>query len=113
MHFCVIVKEVLYQIWSFNVISHENELVLHGIDDWLLSYVPYVGDYLLSQQPEIGTSMFQVENVIFQLNKTFPADGLLPIYLDPNTGTSQSYSTITFGAMGDRYQLSSTLACFM
>ncbi|KAI3841335.1 hypothetical protein MKW98_007816 [Papaver atlanticum] len=33
----------------------------------------------------------KVENVIAQLQKTFPADGLLAIY-----------STITFGAMGDR-----------
>lgn len=86
--------------------------MLHGIDDWLLSYVTYVGGYLFSQGPEIDASMFQVENVILQLNKTFPADGLLGIYLDPNRGTT-SYSTITFGAMGDRYQLSSTLACFM
>ncbi|KAF7136016.1 hypothetical protein RHSIM_Rhsim08G0248800 [Rhododendron simsii] len=52
--------------------------------------------------PEIDTSMFQVENVILQLNKTFPADGLLGIYLDPNRGTT-SYSTITFGAMGDSF----------
>ncbi|KAI8026680.1 Mannosyl-oligosaccharide 1,2-alpha-mannosidase MNS2 [Camellia lanceoleosa] len=41
----------------------------------------------------------KVENVIAQLNKTFPADGLLPIYINPHRGT-QSYSTITFGAMG-------------
>jgi mannosyl-oligosaccharide alpha-1,2-mannosidase len=46
--------------------------------------------------------MFQVENVIAQLNQSFPADGLLPIYVDPHRGTS-SHSTITFGAMGDRY----------
>lgn len=46
--------------------------------------------------------MFQVENVIVQLNQSFPADGLLPIYVNPHRGTS-SYSTITFGAMGDRY----------
>lgn len=46
--------------------------------------------------------MFQVENVILELNKTFPSDGLLPIYINPHKG-SRSYSTITFGAMGDRY----------
>lgn len=46
--------------------------------------------------------MFQVEKVIVQLNQTFPADGLLPIYVDPNRGTA-THSTITFGAMGDRY----------
>ena len=46
--------------------------------------------------------MFQAENVIAVLNKTFPDDGLLPIYISPDRGTG-SYSTITFGAMGDRY----------
>ncbi|KAJ7952050.1 alpha-1,2-Mannosidase [Quillaja saponaria] len=44
----------------------------------------------------------KVENVIIQLNKTFPADGLLPIYIDPHSG-STSYSPITFGAMGDSF----------
>lgn len=43
-----------------------------------------------------------MEKVIVALNKTFPADGLLPIYINPDTATG-SYSTITFGAMGDRY----------
>ncbi|KVI05842.1 Glycoside hydrolase, family 47 [Cynara cardunculus var. scolymus] len=43
-----------------------------------------------------------VENVIRELNKTFPADGLLPIYINPHKGTT-SYSTITFGAMGDSF----------
>ena len=43
-----------------------------------------------------------MEKVIVALNKTFPADGLLPIYINPDSGTG-SYSTITFGAMGDRY----------
>lgn len=46
--------------------------------------------------------LFQVENVITQLHKTFPNDGLLPIFINPRTGSS-AYSTITFGAMGDRY----------
>lgn len=46
--------------------------------------------------------IIQVENVITELNRTFPADGLLPIYINPHTGTS-SYSRVTFGAMGDRY----------
>jgi mannosyl-oligosaccharide alpha-1,2-mannosidase len=46
--------------------------------------------------------MFQVENVIVQLNQTFPANGLLPIFVDPHRGTAM-HSTITFGAMGDRY----------
>ncbi|KAJ7962682.1 alpha-1,2-Mannosidase [Quillaja saponaria] len=44
----------------------------------------------------------KVENVITELNKTFPADGLLPIYIDPHSGRT-SYSPITFGAMGDSF----------
>lgn len=51
--------------------------------------------------PSMVVMMFQVENVILELNKTFPSDGLLPIYINPHRGT-RSYSTITFGAMGDR-----------
>lgn len=43
----------------------------------------------------------QVENVIQVLQKNFPADGLLPIYINPQTGLP-SPSIITFGAMGDR-----------
>ncbi|KAE8685641.1 Mannosyl-oligosaccharide 1,2-alpha-mannosidase MNS2 [Hibiscus syriacus] len=44
----------------------------------------------------------KVERVIVALNKTFPADGLLHIYINPDSGTG-SYSTITFGAMGDSF----------
>ncbi|KAF5787875.1 putative mannosyl-oligosaccharide 1,2-alpha-mannosidase [Helianthus annuus] len=51
-----------------------------------------------------GDSKYQqkVENVITVLNKTFPDDGLLPIYINPHRGT-HSHSTITFGAMGDSF----------
>ncbi|KAL9402978.1 hypothetical protein Peur_006827 [Populus x canadensis] len=44
----------------------------------------------------------KAENVIAELNKTFPDDGLLPIYISPDRGIG-SYSTITFGAMGDSF----------
>ncbi|CAI9114561.1 OLC1v1015309C1 [Oldenlandia corymbosa var. corymbosa] len=44
----------------------------------------------------------KVENTILEFNKTFPADGLLPIYINPERGTT-AYSTITFGAMGDSF----------
>ncbi|XP_010550822.1 PREDICTED: mannosyl-oligosaccharide 1,2-alpha-mannosidase MNS1 [Tarenaya hassleriana] len=44
----------------------------------------------------------KVENVISILNKNFPADGLLPININPETATP-SYSTTTFGAMGDSF----------
>ncbi|XP_051147921.1 mannosyl-oligosaccharide 1,2-alpha-mannosidase MNS1 [Andrographis paniculata] len=51
-----------------------------------------------------GDSKYQekVENTILEFNKTFPPDGLLPIYINPHRGTT-SYSTITFGAMGDSF----------
>ncbi|XP_009764246.1 mannosyl-oligosaccharide 1,2-alpha-mannosidase MNS1 isoform X1 [Nicotiana sylvestris] len=51
-----------------------------------------------------GDSKYQqkVENVILELNRTFPDDGLLPIHINPERGTT-SYSTITFGAMGDSF----------
>jgi mannosyl-oligosaccharide alpha-1,2-mannosidase len=56
----------------------------------------------LSQRTGDPKYQLKVENVIRELNKTFPADGLLPIYINPDRGTS-SYSTITFGAMGDSF----------
>ncbi|XP_040969547.1 mannosyl-oligosaccharide 1,2-alpha-mannosidase MNS1-like isoform X3 [Gossypium hirsutum] len=45
--------------------------------------------------------MYKVEKAIVALNKTFPADGLVPIYVNSNDGTA--YGTITFGAMGDSF----------
>ncbi|CDO97750.1 unnamed protein product [Coffea canephora] len=56
----------------------------------------------LSQRTGNPKYQKKVENVILVLNRTFPADGLLPIYINPQRGTS-SYSTITFGAMGDSF----------
>ncbi|XP_023758959.1 mannosyl-oligosaccharide 1,2-alpha-mannosidase MNS1 isoform X1 [Lactuca sativa] len=56
----------------------------------------------LSQRTGDPKYQQKVENVIRELNKTFPADGLLPIYINPHKGTT-SYSTITFGAMGDSF----------
>lgn len=56
----------------------------------------------LSQRTGDPKYQQKVENVITELNKTFPADGLLPIYINPHRGTT-SYSTITFGAMGDSF----------
>ncbi|KAL2932897.1 Mannosyl-oligosaccharide 1 2-alpha-mannosidase MNS1 [Bienertia sinuspersici] len=55
------------------------------------------GDSILADS---GTE--QVENVISVFNKTFPDDGLLPIYINPESG-SGSRTTITFGAMGDSF----------
>ncbi|KAG8380257.1 hypothetical protein BUALT_Bualt07G0174400 [Buddleja alternifolia] len=56
----------------------------------------------LSQRTGDPKYQQKAENVILELNKTFPADGLLPIYINPHRG-SRSYSTITFGAMGDSF----------
>ncbi|KAF3430965.1 hypothetical protein FNV43_RR25695 [Rhamnella rubrinervis] len=56
----------------------------------------------LSQRTGDPKYQQKVENTITKLKETFPNDGLLPIYIDPSRGT-QSYSTITFGAMGDSF----------
>ncbi|KAK8624564.1 hypothetical protein V6N13_065901 [Hibiscus sabdariffa] len=56
----------------------------------------------LSQRTGDPKYQEKVEKVIVTLNKTFPADGLLPIYINPDSGTGAS-STITFGAMGDSF----------
>ncbi|XP_021893165.1 mannosyl-oligosaccharide 1,2-alpha-mannosidase MNS1-like isoform X2 [Carica papaya] len=55
----------------------------------------------LSQRTGDPKYQQKAENVIKELHKTFPVDGLLPIYINPHTGVT-SHSTITFGAMGDR-----------
>ncbi|ERN07458.1 mannosyl-oligosaccharide 1,2-alpha-mannosidase MNS1 isoform X1 [Amborella trichopoda] len=56
----------------------------------------------LSQRTGDPKYQKKVENAIFQLKKIFPSDGLLPIYINPHTG-SKSHSQITFGAMGDSF----------
>ncbi|XP_014489872.1 mannosyl-oligosaccharide 1,2-alpha-mannosidase MNS1 [Vigna radiata var. radiata] len=57
---------------------------------------------VLSQRTGDPKYQQKVENVIIQLNKTFPGDGLLPIYINPHSGAA-GYSPITFGAMGDSF----------
>ncbi|KAM0916930.1 hypothetical protein ACQ4PT_009926 [Festuca glaucescens] len=56
----------------------------------------------LSQRTGDPKYQLKAENVIRQLQKIYPSDGLLPVYINPHSGTS-SYSTITFGAMGDSF----------
>ena len=46
----------------------------------------------------------QSEHVITQLLKIFPSDGLLPIFISPDTGAATS-EHVSFGAMGDRWVL--------
>ncbi|KAH9624540.1 hypothetical protein KSS87_017750 [Heliosperma pusillum] len=55
----------------------------------------------LSQRTGDPKYQQKAEKVISVLNTTFPADGLLPIYINPNSGSRRS--TITFGAMGDSF----------
>ncbi|KAF6155642.1 hypothetical protein GIB67_034737 [Kingdonia uniflora] len=56
----------------------------------------------LSQRTGDPKYQQKAEKVITEIRKSFPDDGLLPIYINPNTGKT-SYSTITFGAMGDSF----------
>ncbi|XP_020103237.1 mannosyl-oligosaccharide 1,2-alpha-mannosidase MNS1-like [Ananas comosus] len=56
----------------------------------------------LSQRTGDPKYQQKVENTIKQLQKIYPKDGLLPIFINPHSGTP-SYSTITFGAMGDSF----------
>ncbi|KAL9247224.1 hypothetical protein vseg_020677 [Gypsophila vaccaria] len=55
----------------------------------------------LSQRTGDPKYQQKAEDAISALNKTFPADGLLPIYINPNTGLGRA--TISFGAMGDSF----------
>ncbi|KAL5974120.1 hypothetical protein ACLOJK_030783 [Asimina triloba] len=76
----------------------------------------------LSQRTGDPKYQEKAESVITTLHNTFPSDGLLPIYINPQTGAASSHSTITFGAMGDRemwetsmkglLSLMDELACF-
>ncbi|XP_057421714.1 mannosyl-oligosaccharide 1,2-alpha-mannosidase MNS1-like [Lotus japonicus] len=56
----------------------------------------------LSQRTNDPKYQQRAEKVIKQFRKIFPEDGLLPIYIDPKTGTKPS-GAITFGAMGDSF----------
>ncbi|KAJ0249058.1 Mannosyl-oligosaccharide 1,2-alpha-mannosidase MNS2 [Hirschfeldia incana] len=56
----------------------------------------------LSQRTGDPKYQQKVEKVISVLNKNYPADGLLPVYINPDTA-KPSYSTITFGGMGDSF----------
>ncbi|CAL9755843.1 unnamed protein product [Musa acuminata subsp. burmannicoides] len=57
----------------------------------------------LSQRTGDPRYQQKAEKVITQLQKTYPSDGLLPIYINPHSGVAASSSSITFGAMGDSY----------
>uniref|UniRef100_A0A1D1XN11 alpha-1,2-Mannosidase n=1 Tax=Anthurium amnicola TaxID=1678845 RepID=A0A1D1XN11_9ARAE len=57
----------------------------------------------LSQRTGDPKYQQKVERVIKQIQKTYPSDGLLPIFINPHSGTPSYRSTITFGAMGDSF----------
>ncbi|CAA7394604.1 unnamed protein product [Spirodela intermedia] len=57
----------------------------------------------LSQRTRDPKYQQKVEKVIMELRKNYPSDGLLPIYIDSDSGTPSYRSTITFGAMGDSF----------
>ncbi|KAG2294323.1 hypothetical protein Bca4012_004593 [Brassica carinata] len=56
----------------------------------------------LSQRTGDPKYQQKVEKVITVLNKNYPADGLLPVDINPDTA-EPSYSTITFGGGGDSF----------
>ncbi|KAJ8557775.1 hypothetical protein K7X08_004541 [Anisodus acutangulus] len=56
----------------------------------------------LSQRTGDPKYQQKAENVILEISRTFPDDGLLPVHIDP-AGEPVVYSTITFGAMGDSF----------
>nr|CAD7393479.1 unnamed protein product [Timema cristinae] len=57
--------------------------------------------------PKYEDSVSKVSLHVHALDKT---DGLVPIFINANTGNFRSYSTITMGARGDTCYLSGTLA---
>ncbi|KAJ7560768.1 hypothetical protein O6H91_04G145000 [Diphasiastrum complanatum] len=56
----------------------------------------------LSQRTGDDKYRIKVEKVIQQIRKFFPQDGLVPIFINPNSGQPTT-SRITFGAMGDSF----------
>ncbi|CAK9276687.1 unnamed protein product [Sphagnum jensenii] len=61
--------------------------------------VEFIG---LSQRTGDPKYKQKVENVVKQLRKNFPKDGLLPIYISADSGQPTT-GKITFGAMGDSF----------
>eukprot|EP00252_Welwitschia_mirabilis_P007295 TRINITY_DN1853_c0_g1_i2.p1 TRINITY_DN1853_c0_g1~~TRINITY_DN1853_c0_g1_i2.p1 ORF type:complete len:452 (+),score=88.24 TRINITY_DN1853_c0_g1_i2:187-1542(+) len=57
----------------------------------------------LSQRSGDRKYQEKAENVVKKLQESFPDDGLLPIYINPQSGQAETYSKITFGAMGDSF----------
>nr|GMC56766.1 mannosyl-oligosaccharide 1,2-alpha-mannosidase MNS1-like [Ipomoea batatas] len=86
-------SKMIVQLWAIRV---DGDSILADSGTEQLEFIA------LSQRTGDPKYQQKVENAILELNKTFHDDGLLPIYINPHSG-SKSYSTITFGAMGDRF----------
>lgn len=56
----------------------------------------------LSQRTGNPVYMEKAENVINKLREIFPSDGLLPMFISPDSGRPTT-SKVTFGAMGDSF----------
>jgi endoplasmic reticulum Man9GlcNAc2 1,2-alpha-mannosidase len=54
----------------------------------------------ISDDPSYETAVAKVSEKIHELPKT---DGLVPIFINANTGTFRAFSTISLGARGDSY----------
>ncbi|KAF9621284.1 hypothetical protein IFM89_018501 [Coptis chinensis] len=95
-----------YCIQHVAEIPYENQLVVdtREVDHGTVTYLEKInflqGNLLAAHS--VWVSEAEVENLITEIGKNYPADGLLPIYINPHTGATTSYPTITFGAMGDR-----------
>ncbi|CAA7392096.1 unnamed protein product [Spirodela intermedia] len=57
----------------------------------------------LSQRTGDPKYQQKVERVIKEIQKVYPSDGLLPIYINPHSGKPSYHATVTFGAMGDSF----------
>ena len=53
-----------------------------------------------SQEPQFEESASKISEIIHSLGKT---EGLVPIFINANSGKFRKSSTITFGARGDSY----------
>ncbi|XVF19043.1 hypothetical protein REPUB_Repub11eG0076400 [Reevesia pubescens] len=89
---------VNYFLWDRRNLSsvHQGNSILADSATEQLEFIA------LSQRIKDPKYQQKVENVVKEIHKIFPSDGLLPIYINPHSGTT-SHSTITFGAMGDSF----------
>ncbi|URD98577.1 Glycosyl hydrolase family 47 [Musa troglodytarum] len=87
--------------------GHAHNFGWTGISNVVKTFYNSVTEQLefIALSQRTGDTRYQqkVEKVITQLQKTYPSDGVLPIYINPHSVVAASYSSITFEAMGDSY----------